>query len=73
VSGYVPTPVAEGVIGTATTGGKPYPMVPYMGTLHEVLGTELADYMKGAEDAEKALADVTAAYNAAAKSAGFLQ
>jgi multiple sugar transport system substrate-binding protein len=73
VAGYTPTPVAEGVIGTAMGGGKPYPMVPYMGTLHEVLGTELVDYMKGAEDADKAIADITAAYSAAAKSAGFLQ
>ena len=48
-------------------------MNPYMGILHEVLGMELADYMKGAEDADKAIADVTAAYIAAATSAGFLQ
>ncbi len=73
VRGYQPTPAAEGVIGTATGGGRPYPMVPYMGTLHEVLGAELVDFIKGNEDADKAIADITAAYNAAAKSAGFLQ
>ena len=48
-------------------------MVPYMGLLHTALGDELARVHAGpARDAEQALADVDAAYNAAAKEGGFL-
>ena len=36
-------------------------------------GPELADFLKGDESAEKALADVEAAYITAAKEEGFLQ
>ena len=73
IKGYVPGPAAVGVIGTANGGARPYPMVPYMGALHNVLSTELADFIKGSEDAPKAMADVEAAYNAAAKEGGFLK
>ncbi len=73
IKGYQPGPAAEGVIATAIGGARPYPMVPYMGALHEVLGTELADFIKGDEDADRALADIGAAYTAAAQQAGFLQ
>ena len=73
IKGYTPGPAAVGVIGTANGGARPYPMVPYMGTLHTVLSTELADFIKGTEDAPKAMADVEAAYNAAAKEGGFLK
>ena len=44
-----------------------------MGLLHETLGTELADFIKGTEDADKALADIKAAYTAGAQQAGFLK
>ena len=47
-------------------------MVPYQGLLHSALGAELADFMQGKESASDALADVEAAYNAAAKEKGFL-
>ncbi|MCB2109506.1 MAG: extracellular solute-binding protein [Defluviimonas sp.] len=72
ISGYTPGPAAVGVIANANSGARAYPMVPWMGLLHETLGNELADYVKGAEDAERALADITAAYNAAATQAGYL-
>jgi hypothetical protein len=36
-------------------------------------GTELTDFISGSEDADKALADVTAAYSAAAQQAGYLE
>jgi multiple sugar transport system substrate-binding protein len=72
VKGYKPGPAAVGVIANANGGARPYPMVPYMGLLHTALSTELADFIKGSEDADKAMADVEAAYNAAAKEAGFL-
>jgi multiple sugar transport system substrate-binding protein len=73
VKGYTPGPAAVGVIANATAGARAYPMVPYMGLLHTALSTELADFIAGKEDAAKALADVEAAYNAAAKEGGFLK
>ena len=59
-------------IDNANGGARAYPMQPYMGLLHTALSTELADYVTGTEDAAKALADVEAAYSAAAKEGGFL-
>ncbi len=73
ISGYTPGPAAVGVIANANGGARAYPMVPWMGLLHETLGKELADYIKGAEDADTAIADITAAYTAAAQQAGYLQ
>ena len=64
---------AAGVAATAQGGAKSYPMFPQMGLLHNTLGAELTDFLKGAESAEQALADVEAAYNTSAKEAGFLQ
>jgi ABC-type glycerol-3-phosphate transport system substrate-binding protein len=72
VAGYTPGPAAVGVIGNATGGARAYPMTPYMGLLHTALSAELADFVAGKEDAAKALADVDAAYSAAAKEGGFL-
>ena len=48
-------------------------MLPQIGLLHNALGAEPADFLKGDESAEKALADVEAAYITAAKEEGFLQ
>lgn len=73
IEGYEPTPAAIGVFEAAGMGTIPYPMLPYMGLLHTALGNELADFMQGKEDAAQALADVEAAYVAAAKEKGFLQ
>jgi multiple sugar transport system substrate-binding protein len=73
IKGYKPGPAAVGVLANANGGAKPYPMVPYMGLLHTALSVELADFIKGVEPAEKAMADVEAAYNAAAKEGGFLK
>jgi ABC-type glycerol-3-phosphate transport system substrate-binding protein len=72
IKGYEPTPAAIGVFETAKAGAKPYPMVPYMGLLHTALGNELGEFMQGNESAEQALADVTKAYNTAAREGGFL-
>ena len=49
-----------------------YPMIPYIGLMHNAFGAELVDFLKGAESAEQAIADVEAAYVTAAKEAGFL-
>ncbi|WJY20345.1 extracellular solute-binding protein [Fontisubflavum oceani] len=73
IPGYEPTDAAVGVFAAAEAGTIPYPMLPYMGLLHTALGNELADFMQGNESAEQALADVEAAYTAAAREQGFLQ
>ena len=73
IDGYEPTPAAVGVFAAANAGTIPYPMLPYMGLMHTALGNELADFMQGKESAEQALADVEAAYIAAAKEKGFLK
>jgi len=72
IAGYQPGPAAIGVVANANSGARPYPMVPWMGLLHETLGNELADFIKGTEDADKTLDDINAAYSAAAKQAGYL-
>ena len=72
IDGYQPTEAAKGVFAAANSGAKPYPMLPYHGLLHTALGAELPDYMQGKESAEKTLADVEAAYVAAAKEKGYL-
>ena len=43
-----------------------------MGLLHNALGAELVDFLKGSESAEQALSDVEAVYETAAKDAGYL-
>ncbi len=73
VDGFKPGPAAAGVAATARGGAEPYPMLPQIGLLHAALGSELSDFLKGDESAEKALADVEAAYTTAAKEAGFLK
>ena len=73
IDGYEPTPAAVGVFAAAEMGTTPYPMLPYMGLMHTALGAELTDFMQGSESAEQALADVEAAYRAAAKEQGFLK
>ncbi|EHI48175.1 ABC-type sugar transport system, periplasmic component [SAR116 cluster alpha proteobacterium HIMB100] len=72
IDGYTPTDAARGVFAAAQANTIPYPMLPYMGLLHTALGAELSDFMQGKESAEQALADVEAAYIAAAKEKGFL-
>ena len=72
IDGYKPTPSAVGVFAAAQMNTIAYPMVPYMGLMHTALGNELSDFMQGKESAAQALADVEAAYLAAAKEKGFL-
>lgn len=72
IDGFEPQPVNRGVLASVEAGAKPYPMLPYMGLLHTALGNELSDFMSGSESAEKALADVEAAYTSAAIEKGFL-
>ncbi|MDE0761380.1 MAG: sugar ABC transporter substrate-binding protein, partial [Planktomarina sp.] len=71
--GYTPSAASAGVTATAADGAAPYPMLPFMGTLHGALGAEISDFLQGNESAEQALADVEAAYTAAATEKGFLK
>lgn len=73
IDGYEPTEAATGVFAAAKAGSTPYPMVPFQGLLHTALGAEIPDYLLGKEDAAKTLADIEAAYNAAAKEKGYLK
>ncbi|NKB50859.1 MAG: extracellular solute-binding protein [Rhizobiaceae bacterium] len=73
IDGYKPTAAATGVFAAAQMNTIPYPMLPYMGLIHTALGAELSDFMQGKESAEQALADVEAAYVAAAKEKGYLK
>lgn len=72
IDGYVPAEVNQGVLQSMAMGAKPYPMLPYMGLLHTALGDNIADFLTGKEDAATTLADIEAAYTAAAKEQGFL-
>ena len=67
-----PRAIGVGVVDSASGGASPYPMLPWMGALHGALGAEIADFLQGNESAEQTLADVEAAYTAAAKEKGFL-
>ena len=72
IDGYEPTTASRGVVAAAQMGTKPYPMVSYQGLLHSALGAEIIDFMMGKENATTALADVEAAYTAAATEKGYL-
>ena len=72
IEGYTPAPVNEGVFAAIAMGSKPYPMLPYHGLLHTALGDNIADFLQGNEDAATTLADIEAAYTAAAREQGFL-
>ncbi|THB74517.1 MAG: extracellular solute-binding protein [Desulfobacteraceae bacterium] len=73
IDGFKPGPAAAGVSATARAGAASYPLIPYIGPMHEALGVELVDFLKGNESAEQALADAEAAYTNAAKEKGFLK
>mgnify|MGYP001960560762 FL=1 len=72
ISGAKPRATGVGVVDSAKGGAHPYPMLPYMGSMHNAIGSEIVDFLQGNETAEKALADVEAAYIAAATEKGFL-
>lgn len=69
---YKPGAAAAGISATAAAGAEPYPMLPYMGLLHQAIQEELPDFLQGNESPEQTLADIEAAYTAAAKEAGYL-
>ena len=67
IEGYKPGAAAAGVAASAAGGAISYPMLPFMGILHSVIGTEITEFLQGTESAEQALADVEAAYTAASR------
>ncbi len=73
MEGFEAQPVNEGVLASVAAGSTPYPMVPFQGLLHSALGDNIADFLQGNETAEQTLADIEAAYTAAATEQGFLQ
>ena len=70
---YKPGKAAEGVAATAGAGAEPYPMLPFMGLMHQAFFQELPDFLQGNESAEQTLADIEAAYVTAATEQGFLK
>lgn len=74
VKGYVPGPLAQGAIetATATPPPPPYPSTTQMGLLHTVLGNELPAYLTGERDAAATLVAIEEAYTTSAKEAGVL-
>lgn len=73
IEGYQATPAAQGVAESIAGGAPSYPMEPYMGAMHMAADGNIADFLTGKEDAATALADIEAAYIAAAKEGGFIQ
>jgi maltose-binding protein MalE len=73
IDGYTPAPVNDGVFAAISMNAQPYPMLPFMGLLHTAAGDNIAEFLQGKESAEQALADIEAAYSAAAREKGFLQ
>ena len=72
IAGSEPRAAGVGVVASAAGGASPYPMLPWMGAMHGALGAEIADFLQGNESAEQTLADIEAAYTAAATEKGFL-
>ena len=72
IKGATPTAAGVGVSATAQAGAHPYPMVPFISSLHGAIGSEIVDFLQGKESAEQALSDVEAAYITVAKEKGFL-
>jgi ABC-type glycerol-3-phosphate transport system substrate-binding protein len=73
IDGYQPTAEAAGVAASIAGGSPSYPMEPFMGAMHMAVDGNIADFLTGKEDAATALADIEAAYIAAAKEKGFLK
>lgn len=73
MDGFEAQPVNKGVLASVAAGSTPYPMVPFQGLLHTELGNNIPDFLQGNESAEQTLADIEAAYTAAATEKGFLQ
>lgn len=63
---------ASGILESVRLGAKSYLMAPYMGYLHDALGSNLAAFMQGRKTASKTLQDTVTSYSTAAREAGYL-
>ena len=72
IEGYERTPASAGVFKSIEAGSKPYPMAESQSLLHTAIGGEISDFLTGKQTAAESLADVEAAYTAAAKEKGLL-
>jgi len=70
---YKPGRFAIGTAESARAGAPPYPMVPQQSLAHDAIGAHIGDFLAGKTTAEKALADATETYVAAAKAKGLLK
>lgn len=65
--------IAAGTLASAEAGAPSYPASNAIGLMHTALGDNIADFLTGAEPAEKTLADTEAAYLTAAREGGLIQ
>ncbi|MDE0303894.1 MAG: extracellular solute-binding protein [Albidovulum sp.] len=72
IDGFVAGEAAAGAAATAANGAVPYPAGKAMGLMHTALGNIVSDYLTGATSAADTLANVEAAYIAAADEHGLL-
>ncbi|MDE0112808.1 MAG: ABC transporter substrate-binding protein, partial [Albidovulum sp.] len=72
IDGFVAGEAAAGAAATAANGAVPYPASKAMGLMHTALGNIVSDYLTGATSAAVTLANVEAAYIAAANEHGLL-
>lgn len=63
---------AVGILASVRGGARSYPTAPYMGYLHNAIGTNLSGFMQGRNSAAGTLHDVVVAYTTAAREAGYL-
>lgn len=66
-------PSSAGILADIGRGARSYPTAPYMGYLHNALGSNLAAFMQGQKSAAKTLEDSVATYTTAAREAGYLR
>jgi ABC-type glycerol-3-phosphate transport system substrate-binding protein len=75
IDGYVPGPLSEGAIATATASpaAPAYPSTTRMGLMHTALGNALPAFLTGERDAAATLVAIEEAYTTSAKEAGVLK
>ena len=64
--------IGRGAIASAEAGAPSYPASNAIALMHDAAGNNVADFLRGAESAEKTLSDIEAAYTTAAREAGLI-
>ena len=65
--------IAAGALASAEAGAPSYPASNAISLMHTAAGDNIADFLTGAESAEKTLADIEGAYLTAARENGLIQ